>query len=456
MIRPYTFDNLPAMSREHAGLWNWFHRCFPTQREWQPWCREVLGELLPTPTGHEAWIEQTHCLEPNREKVRHDLAGGETAIGRAPENDIVLAGQAIAKQHARLLETDGAFWIEDKGSTLGTYLRDKKLPRDTLQRLGEGDQFTIFPYSLTLRMRQRWTPESKVEISGGVLRLQRWNEFAPGSPGMAPFGLRAHPAGDEAVIEIERPFLERVIERLLYPLESEARQTLECAALTEFLLLGVLDRANRDMAFPFRFQLLDQPLSTSNDQTGIAVSFTVQLSGIAGAARLFLPERLLDGMRAVHDGPRERNALAVTWRFPAIAGWAELIPDELAQLEAGDILLYPPDAALLWPGFDGRGWRVSRTADQHDQLTIAQWMDTEFSMEDKDLDQLPVRIHVVLGEKELTLGEINGLTEGSIVELDRAPSDPVWLAVNGKFVGEGELVEIDDKLGVKILSWKGA
>ena len=70
-----------------------------------------------------------------------------------------------------------------------------------------------------------------------------------------------------------------------------------------------------------------------------------------------------------------------------------------------------------------------------------------------DLSGLPVRLHVVLGEKEMTLAELGALQSGSILELDRDKSGQVDVAVNGKLAGKGTLVEIEGKLGVKILSW---
>jgi flagellar motor switch/type III secretory pathway protein FliN len=55
----------------------------------------------------------------------------------------------------------------------------------------------------------------------------------------------------------------------------------------------------------------------------------------------------------------------------------------------------------------------------------------------------------------MTLAELNRLTPGSIVELDREKTEAVQLAVNGKITGTGELVEIDGRLGVRIASWTG-
>lgn len=69
------------------------------------------------------------------------------------------------------------------------------------------------------------------------------------------------------------------------------------------------------------------------------------------------------------------------------------------------------------------------------------------------LDELPLRLHLLIDEKELTWAEVSRLVPGSILDLDRDPRDPVKLAVNGRVLGTGELVEIEGRLGVKLLTW---
>ncbi|MBV9971908.1 MAG: flagellar motor switch protein FliN [Candidatus Eremiobacteraeota bacterium] len=63
-----------------------------------------------------------------------------------------------------------------------------------------------------------------------------------------------------------------------------------------------------------------------------------------------------------------------------------------------------------------------------------------------------VGLHVCaqLGTCTLTVGEILGIGTGSIVELDRRHSDPVDLIVNGKRVARGEIVAVEEQLGVRV------
>jgi flagellar motor switch/type III secretory pathway protein FliN len=73
-----------------------------------------------------------------------------------------------------------------------------------------------------------------------------------------------------------------------------------------------------------------------------------------------------------------------------------------------------------------------------------------------DLSQLPLRIHIVLSELEMSLAEAQSLAPGAILDLGKTKDSPVGIAINGKLAGQAQLVEIDGKLGVRILDWSEA
>lgn len=64
--------------------------------------------------------------------------------------------------------------------------------------------------------------------------------------------------------------------------------------------------------------------------------------------------------------------------------------------------------------------------------------------------KLPVTVE--LGRSRLPVREILEFGPGSIVELDRAASEPVDLLVNGVLVAHGEVVVIEDHFGVRLTS----
>lgn len=64
---------------------------------------------------------------------------------------------------------------------------------------------------------------------------------------------------------------------------------------------------------------------------------------------------------------------------------------------------------------------------------------------------VPVDVVVVLGRKGITMKDLMELKSGQVVELDRMPNEAVDLVVGGKVFAKGELVEIEGKLGARVL-----
>jgi hypothetical protein len=60
-----------------------------------------------------------------------------TSLGRKPGNDIVLDDDFVSGEHALVSWRDGRAWIEDAGSTNGTFLNDSEVIRPV--PLSEGD-----------------------------------------------------------------------------------------------------------------------------------------------------------------------------------------------------------------------------------------------------------------------------------------------------------------------------
>jgi len=63
---------------------------------------------------------------------------------------------------------------------------------------------------------------------------------------------------------------------------------------------------------------------------------------------------------------------------------------------------------------------------------------------------VPVRVWAELGRTQMPVGRAVGLATGAVVELDRAPDDPVDLFVNGRLFGTGRLLLVEDEWAVRI------
>jgi hypothetical protein len=64
-----------------------------------------------------------------------------TLLGRDPDNTIILNDSSASGHHARLVQENGVWWLEDLGSRNGTMLNDLKLAKPA--PLAEGDVIGI-------------------------------------------------------------------------------------------------------------------------------------------------------------------------------------------------------------------------------------------------------------------------------------------------------------------------
>lgn len=61
---------------------------------------------------------------------------------------------------------------------------------------------------------------------------------------------------------------------------------------------------------------------------------------------------------------------------------------------------------------------------------------------------IPVQISVVLGRSTMQVSQLLKLGRGAVVELDRKVGEAIDIYVNNRLVARGEVVVVDDKLGV--------
>lgn len=69
----------------------------------------------------------------------------------------------------------------------------------------------------------------------------------------------------------------------------------------------------------------------------------------------------------------------------------------------------------------------------------------------KDLDaiyDIPVQISAVLGRSNMQVSQLLKLGRGAVVELDRKVGEAIDIYVNNRLVARGEVVVVEDRLGV--------
>ena len=68
-----------------------------------------------------------------------------------------------------------------------------------------------------------------------------------------------------------------------------------------------------------------------------------------------------------------------------------------------------------------------------------------------EVDALPVNLVFVAGELQVPFGELGAHGPGFVYELKAPVSSQVEIRANGRTIGTGELVELEGRLGVRIL-----
>ena len=75
------------------------------------------------------------------------------------------------------------------------------------------------------------------------------------------------------------------------------------------------------------------------------------------------------------------------------------------------------------------------------------------SMDNPDLDvilDIPVEIAMEVGKTSITIRNLLQLNQGSVIELDRLAGEPLDVLVNGTLIAQGEVVVVNDKLGIRM------
>jgi flagellar motor switch protein FliN/FliY len=78
--------------------------------------------------------------------------------------------------------------------------------------------------------------------------------------------------------------------------------------------------------------------------------------------------------------------------------------------------------------------------DQPDESRVASDLEVVFDV--------PVQVSAVLGRSRMEIGDLMKLGPGTVLELDRKVGEAIDIYVNNRLVARGEVVLVDDRLGV--------
>lgn len=109
-------------------------------------------------------------------------------------------------------------------------------------------------------------------------------------------------------------------------------------------------------------------------------------------------------------------------------------PEELADRVMAESSEISSDASTAWAGSDDL------------MADLAAEIDPALEM----LLDIPIELSVELGSAHMAIHELLQLVEGSIVELDKLAGEPLDIRANDRLIARGEVVVVDDKIGVRV------
>lgn len=308
------------------------------------------------------------------------------------------------------------------------------------------------------RLRQSWTGQC-----AGLAMTVQWSDAAQS----AETGIEVALTLGDAPLTLCLP-----VEALeLLGLTSMDLTGLSGAMLLELALLGVIEPVEQLAGLPLRIvhnaiELDAQPL---------VVSLTMQVQ-LAQGAPLYVALQLSAAAATLLADLLEQHATPAAHPLPALHlpftvenGEAELSVAELRSLNPGDVVMldhWPDGQARLV--LQGRRLHARAELDGNTLELLEQPIALNFLKEhhmtgsaesatpqslDSPLDDLPLKLVCQVGSVELSLAQLRELGTGSLVQMTPQLHDGVDLMVNGRRVGQGQLVKIGDGLGVRLLSF---
>ena len=108
-------------------------------------------------------------------------------------------------------------------------------------------------------------------------------------------------------------------------------------------------------------------------------------------------------------------------------------PEEGADVAEAEVAETPLTLNELGPG--------EQAPDPHDG-------ETKTASDLAPVFDVPVNISAVLGRAHMSVAQLLKLSAGSVLELDRKVGEAIDIYVNNRLVARGEVVVIDERLGV--------
>lgn len=109
-------------------------------------------------------------------KGEHPISSEGATIGRTLDCDVVITSSKVSREHARLYKDGRKWYLDDLGSTNGTYLNEERI--HCARELRDGDLIMIGEVNFVFHdpdttIRENPIPALEVDTTAGVIRVNR-------------------------------------------------------------------------------------------------------------------------------------------------------------------------------------------------------------------------------------------------------------------------------------------
>jgi len=265
------------------------------------------------------------------------------------------------------------------------------------------------------------------------------------SRGEVVFGLsRARGVGR---LVIEEALAHRVIAVVLGGEAGRAAWLARLGLGERGIVAGIVASLLHALGASFSISLVAPHVAEVAEEAGVAIALAVTVVEVAGWARLEVPLAwLADAVPAGAD-PAHVGTLAIEVRVELAR--TRLAAAELAGVVPGHAIVFDNEPRLAFDVEEARAVSVAIGA----HVARARLAENGcVTLEDvfQPAPAASAEIVVELGRLTMTGDEVVGLVPGAVLTLGRLGATPVALRVGEEIWAEGELVEVDGALGVRV------
>lgn len=485
----YKFDSLEKYTAEEVSVLNKAQAAFGKFDVVSNILGAISQILLVFDIYNSEEVEISFLIKPVGEIGKpqyYSFKQSSVLIGRSTESNILLKSPLVSKKHSEVFRRGVEFFLRDLNSNNGTFLNQVKLSPGGEVVLKNDDIVKVEPFELVISLPQD-IGKRPLQIKLEGIRSRKEPVFTNHIFVFFQF----QPAGQTAVLAIETNVARWMVQKIITgQKETPLTPWTEIeTGLLEYLAAKVLATANQFLPNSrLVLQTVEKEESAFEDwltgNSSIAeLSFSSESEIGMIYAFLYLPVSLLSspappsGMEFLKKAEWIRKT---PYLFTVKLGETHLPADQIALLEAGDILLVDKTQIKL------EGAKPTGNAEIHGDILRRGVVGVSLVYEEEEICKLkveslyqeglksmtdankkPEEVQSEAGEGVLasveipiviefarlkyTLDEMAAVREGQIIELKKSQSDLVDLSVDGKIIASGKLVDIEGKLGVRIL-----